>query len=229
MARITDFGGEGFCEMTDWYRRETWTKNDEAQFFAKLGRAWKTSRSQYLKIQAMTLIATRRKELLRIAEMLLMKVLSDHPDDRTEISSTYSSLGAIYQIQGDYDRALEYFKRSMDYETGFPNVRTGSNVCFAEVVVQSGKTELYNEAEQILLTEINAKGLKWPYQDYIVYSLLSIISKFNGDHAQATRYAGLAEENANAKTNTLWNPRKNKLGLVENRIEWLDKLVSADR
>lgn len=212
-------------KMTDWYRRKTWTKADEEEFLAKLGRARKTGRSQYLRIQAITLIDTRKKNLLPVAEMLLNKVLTDYPEDRTEISMTYCSLGSIFQIKGDFDRALAYFRKSIDFERTFPNVRTGSHISFAEVVVHAGKTELYEEAEQLLLTEINADGMKWPSQNYRMYSLLSVILRFRGDDEQAALCAELAEANANAKTNTLWNPQKRKLGIVENTIGWLDKLV----
>ena len=59
--------------MTDWYRRKTWTKIDEEEFFAKLGRARKDGRAQYLKIQAIELLYTNDKKLLVVAETLLKK------------------------------------------------------------------------------------------------------------------------------------------------------------
>ena len=36
----------------DWYRRKSWTKSDQEEFFAKLKKAKKHKRAQYLKIQA---------------------------------------------------------------------------------------------------------------------------------------------------------------------------------
>ena len=47
--------------MTDWYRRKTWTKRDEKEFFGKLGRATKDNRAQYLRVQARELIETEGK------------------------------------------------------------------------------------------------------------------------------------------------------------------------
>lgn len=211
--------------MTDWYRRETWTKSDDEEFFAKLRRAREDNRAQYLKIQAITLIDTGKRELLPAAEMLLNKILTDYSVHRVQISQSYSSLGTIFRIRGDYEKALDYYRKSMNFEKVFPNVQTGSDVHFAEVVVQAGKTELFDDAEKILLTKVNADELKWPFQDYLVYSLLSVITRFKGDHEQAAVYAELAEVNAKAKTNKLWNSRKNKLGTVKSRIEWLDRLV----
>lgn len=86
--------------MTDWYRRKTWTKTDEQEYFAKLGRARKDGRAQYLTIQAIELIETKDKTLLSVAEMLLNKILEDYPDYRIEISQTYNSLGEIYKLKG---------------------------------------------------------------------------------------------------------------------------------
>lgn len=44
--------------MREWYRRKTWTETDEKEFFKKLNQAHKSSRAQYLKVQAIELIAT---------------------------------------------------------------------------------------------------------------------------------------------------------------------------
>ena len=47
--------------MAEWYRRKSWTKTDEEEFFAKLARARKDGRAQYLKIQAIELVETEDK------------------------------------------------------------------------------------------------------------------------------------------------------------------------
>ena len=65
--------------MTDWFRRKAWTKMDEEEFFIKLGRARKDSRPQYLKIQAIELVSTKNKDLLKVAESLLNKLLTEYP------------------------------------------------------------------------------------------------------------------------------------------------------
>jgi len=50
--------------MTDWFRRKSWTKIDEEQYFKKLNRARNDSRPQYLKIQAIELVETKDPKLL---------------------------------------------------------------------------------------------------------------------------------------------------------------------
>ena len=67
--------------MTDWYRRKTWTKTDEEEYFDRLGRARKDGRAQYLRVQAIELIETKEDNLLSVAETLLNKILTDYPDN----------------------------------------------------------------------------------------------------------------------------------------------------
>jgi len=86
-------------KMAEWYRRKTWTKIDEEEYFAKLGRARKNGRGQYLQIQAIELIETKDKYLLSVAERLLNRILTDYPENRSQKSQTYNSLGEIYALR----------------------------------------------------------------------------------------------------------------------------------
>ncbi len=209
----------------EWYRRKSWTKADEDEFFVRLGRARKDGRAQYLKIQALELIYTRNPKLLTVAESLLNKLLTDYPDDRIQRSQTFNSLGTIYRSRGDYEKALSYFKKGVDFELEFPNVISGVHLSYAELVVETERTECYDEVEELLLADMKGSGLLFPANAYTIASVLAVISAHKGDEDSARFYADLAEKNASAKTNTLWNPRKKHLGLVEKRKGWLDGLV----
>ncbi len=209
--------------MTDWYRRRTWTKTDEEEYFTKLERARKDGRAQYLRIQAIELIQTRDKNLLSVAETLLNKILIDYPSNRIEKSEVYNSLGEIYKIRKDYKTALEYFQKSLDYEKDFPNVITTAYLNFSETVVRAKKIELYDKVETLLKEEIDKDTLKFPIQNYIIYSVMTLISKHKGNFEQAKIYADLAEKNATTQTNSLWNLKKKMVGIVKDRIKWLDK------
>lgn len=211
--------------MTDWYRRKTWTEKDEIEYFAKLGRARKEGRAQYLKIQAIELIETKNKNLLTVAEALLNKILTDYPDNKFERSSTYNNLGVIYKLRDNYETALHYFQKSLDYEKEYPKVITTSYLDFAETVIRAEKTELYESVFQLLSKKLNENSFTFPNQYYITYSVMSVISMHKGEFEQAKVFADLADKFATAQTNSLWNPRKNKIGVVKERVTWLDKLV----
>jgi tetratricopeptide (TPR) repeat protein len=208
--------------MTDWYRRKTWTKTDEEEYFAKLSRARKDGRPQYLKIQAIELVETKDLKLLDIAELLIQKLFTDYPDDKLERSSSLETLGDIYKLRQQFDRAIEFYKKAIDFEEIYPNVQTQAYLEFSELVVKHKIQDHYDFAEQIVSKRI--KGSIFPIEKYKAFSILSIISSFKGDKAKAEEFAVFADKNASAETSGL---RYHKyLGIVKERDSLLDRLVN---
>lgn len=206
--------------MKDWFRRKTWTNTDEEEFFAKLKRARNDGRVQYLKIQAIELVETRKDELLDVAEVLLNKVLVEYPEDRFEKSSVLNTLGEIYKLRENYEKALDYYKQSLDFEIVYPRVITSSYLDFSELVVKTANKSLYETAEALLESKLEKQF--FPVAKYKMYSILSIINRENGNLEKAKFYSDLAEKNANEETSGL---RYHKfLGVVTERDSWLDKL-----
>jgi len=209
--------------MTDWYRRKTWTKIDEDEFFAKLGRARKDGRAQYLKIQAIELISTKNKELLEVAKILLNKMLTEYPNDDFNKGSALHTLGNIYRELNDYEIAIDYYKQALDFEQVYPNVRTQAYLDYSELVIKTGKIEKYDDVENTLLERYS--GLLFPIEKYKVNSILSIINSYKNRPDKAKHYAELAEKNATAEISEL-RYHKN-LGVVKGRENWLDKLIES--
>jgi tetratricopeptide (TPR) repeat protein len=164
----------------------------------------------------MELIETNNDELLAVAEILLNKILIDYPDNKIEKSHVFNSLGEIYERKEDYEKGLEYFKKSLSFEKEFPNVITTAYLNFSENVIKTKKIELYDEVEKLLLEEIEKDTLKFPIQNYIIYSILSEVSDFKGNIDKTKYYSALAEESATTEINGLWNPKKRKFGIVKN-------------
>ncbi len=206
--------------MTDWYRRKNWTKSDEEEFFAKLGRARKDGRAQYLKIQAIELMYTDDKKLLSVAEILLNKMLIEYPDDTFNKGSALHTLGNIYKKLDDYKNAIDYYKQAMDFEQMFPNVKTQAYLDYSELIIKTNNTEKFIDVESILLERYS--GLLFPIEKYKVNSILSIINKYNNRLNEAKQYAELAEENADCEISGL---RYHKtLGVVKGKENWLEIL-----
>jgi hypothetical protein len=107
----------------------------------------------------------------------------------------------------------------------FPNVIWGASLSFAEIVVEENRTEFYDEVQETLLAEIENGGLIFPSQWYTIASVLTVIYASKGDAPKAIFYADIANRNATATANTLWNARKRNLGLVEKRNGRLDRKV----
>jgi len=207
--------------MTDWFRKKTWTQTDEEEFFAKLKRARKDGRAQYLKIQAIELVETKNKILLKVAEELLSKMLTEYPNDNFEKGSALHTLGDIYKLQENYKKAISYYKQAFDFEKVYPNVRTQAYLDYSELIVKTGDTASFDKVEQVLLERLPT--LMFPLEKYKATSLLSIINKSKNKDDEARHFADLAEQNANAETSGL---RYHKyLGVVNARDTLLDHLV----
>jgi len=66
----------------DWFRRSTWTAQDEADFQANLGRSRSIfHKEQYLRIQAARLAAVGSEPLIEAALRLLDQLISQFPHD----------------------------------------------------------------------------------------------------------------------------------------------------
>jgi len=208
---------------TDWYRRKSWSKTDEEEFFAKLSRARKDGRAQYLKIQAIELVDTKKPKLLQVAKELLSKVLNEYPDDNFNKGAVYHTFGNIFQLENNIEKALEYFKNAVDFEKTYPNVITQSYLDYAEIVVKNQYKDLYPVAEEMLENKIS--GLLFPNEKYIAFSLLAIINFYNSKAEIGKKYAEMANENANAETSGL---RYHKyLGIVLERDSLIDKVTKS--
>ncbi len=211
--------------MTDWYRRKTWTKTDEKEYFAKLNRARKDGRAQYLKIQAIELIDTKNENLIIVAESLLNKYFDEFPEDNFNKSSCLGQLGEIYSLRNDYLKAIEYFKKAIEFEKVYPNVTTQATIKLSEIVIENNIVAEYKYVEKILTNKINSKsGLAFNNEKYIVYSILSIINNENGNKKIAKEYAEIAELNTNLESSGFTYHKK--LGIVTKRNSILDEKVN---
>lgn len=205
----------------DWYRRTTWTKNDEKEFFEKLNRARKYNHHQYLKVQAIELIDTLDDNFLDTAEFLLKKALKDYPDERIGTSQCYNSLGTIYERKGDVSKALKYYKKSLAFEESFPNVITNTYLDYSELVVKNKLVEEYNNVIQLLIPKVELSI--FPLAKYIMASCLAAIFESQEKIEEALKYKEIAEINAAKETTELRYHKK--LRVVKKRTSWLDKLL----
>jgi tetratricopeptide (TPR) repeat protein len=209
--------------MADWFRRKSWTPTDEVEFFKKLNRARKDGRAQYLKIQAIELVHPMDHALLKVAEDLLNKMLTEYPDDKFNRVSALHTLGNIYKLRGNYQEAKDYYKQAFDFEKVYPNVITEAYLDYSELVIKTHDTTSFDEVEEILLERHSR--LIFPIEKYKVNSLLSIINKHRDRHDEAKRFAELANQSANAETSGLKYHKY--LGVVKGRDNWLGKRVQG--
>jgi tetratricopeptide (TPR) repeat protein len=208
--------------MIDWFRKKTWAKDDEEHFFTKLSRARKNGRPQYLKIQAIELLYTKDNKLLNIAKELLQKVLDDYPDNNLEKSSVYKTFGDIFLLEKNLEKAIEYYRKAIDFEKVYPNVKTNSDIIYSKLIIKNQLTNEYFNVEKILEEKIS--GLLFPIDKYKVFSMLAILNYYNSNIQTAKEYALLANENAQAETSGLSYHKH--LGIVSERDDFFDRIIN---
>ena len=210
--------------MSDWFRNETWTPEIREFFFAKLKRARKEGRPQYLRIQAVHLIATKHNDLLTVAEELLNQLLTEYPDNRLEKASTLSHLGEIHEHRGNTENAIEYYRKAMDFERIFPNVTTSAYLHYSELIVKTNQVDKFKKVEKILKKRMPNQS--FPLEKYKTYLLLAIIMKSQGETEKAKEYTEIAEQNAKMETSG-FRYHKNLDLVVERELE-LEKILSSN-
>ncbi|MFT3796521.1 tetratricopeptide repeat protein [Flavobacterium sp.] len=208
--------------MTEWYRRKTWTEIDEEEFFAKLSKTRKDGRAQYLKIQAIELVETENEKLLKVAESLLNKMLTEYPDDSFNKSTALKILGDIYSKIGNENIAIEYYKRAIDFEKIYPNVKTQAYLNYAELIVKLNYTSQYDQLKNILLERQNT--MVFPIEKFKVNFILSVMYEFQGINNLAQIHAELAEKNASEETSGFTYHKK--LGILQDKETWLKKVFN---
>ncbi len=209
----------------EWYRKKSWSITDEKDFFERLGGARKSSRPQYLKIQAIELLTTDQPRLLDVAESLLLKYLKEFPDESFHRSSVLHALGDIENRRQNSLKALNYFDLALSAEREFPQVKTQAYLDYSEIVIKTKNVDLFGRVKELLMDRMD--GLLFPIEKYKIFSILSVMSQHDGDAAKSKEFAEFADQNATAETSGL---RYHKhLGLVEERDSWLDRLVKSPR
>ena len=165
---------------------------------------------------------TKDNKLLNIAKELLQKVLDDYPDNNLEKSSVYKTFGDIFLLEKNLEKAIEYYRKAIDFEKVYPNVKTNSDIIYSELIIKNKLTNEYLNVEKILEEKIS--GLLFPIDKYKVFSMLAILNYYNSNIQTAKGYALLANENAQAETSGL---RYHKhLGIVSERDDFFDRIIN---
>ena len=201
----------------DWYRRKTWTKTDEEEFFIKLKRSrGQHNKAQYLRIQAGYLEDKYPVESLRLLDMLV----NDFPE-QSQLSQTFLQKAHCFISISKNDEAINFFRKVLEQEKIFPNALTQGYLDFPLFIVANELKELFNEAKEILLK--NTKRLMFPVDRYRYHTALAIIEWEFRNIVEAKEHAILANEASKEKKSGFrYHP---EVGLVEKKSKKIQKLL----
>lgn len=122
-----------------------------------------------------------------------------------------------YAALGDHDKAIEFYRKTLEREEEFPNVVTSTFVDYPVFVISHERFDLFPEIEDILTK--NKSPLDFPIRLYKYNMCLAIIADFKGENKMAAMYARNALSAAKQEHSGFrYHP---KLGLVKE----LDKKI----
>lgn len=214
------------CYMDAWYRKQTWTKKNEQDFF----RHWVKCRTafnkaQYLKLQAYELYDAHNKKNFNGILSLLDKYFNDFPDDRFFRGACLHLYGRVYYDKKNYDKALFYYRKAAYQESEYAQVISGAWIDYARIILLRNSTDLYDEAEKFVLSQYNS--LLFPIEIYKANAILAIVRYSRGDYENAGKYKSLACEAVLAKEPILKN--LGKIGLVTQKDKFLERAMRKIR
>jgi tetratricopeptide (TPR) repeat protein len=212
----------GVEKMADdeWFRNSRWELEDQNAFFERLSRSrGNNNKAQYARIKALSLARSGNKYLVIGAKDLLKRIIQEWPD-RSELASCYLQLAECEELLGNLESTVDWYRKSLQQEKIYPNVRTMAWTQFPLFVVKNHLRKHYGESLKIL-SEFEP-DFTFPKDQFVVFAVRSLIASENGDHQNARENAEKALQLAGVKDSGLrYHP---KVGLVEDQQEIINRL-----
>jgi tetratricopeptide (TPR) repeat protein len=198
----------------DWYRNTEWNDEIEETFFSRLKRT--RDKSQYLRIQACTILSTHPHVALRLLDQYFN--LGEHFD----LAQAYVDCADAYLAIGEVDRSIKCYESALDREKIYPQVKTNAYLDFPFVVAINNLEPYYLKCINIL-TENNSR-LKFPIDFFLWHAAYALIHLDLGNISEAKKHSTSALEFAKKDHSGFrYHPG---VGLVGDKYEDIrDKLV----
>lgn len=173
----------------DWYRGRTWSKTDEAEFYARLKRSrGDRNKSQYLRIQASYLAeAGLHAQAIRLLDDLLKNYPSPH-----ELSMARLQRARAFSALNLKEEALSDFRLSIAAQRDIPNVRTNCWLDLPWFIVKNRRVDLYPEALSTLDEFADKIELMFAISRYQFATVRALIHADRGEIIMAREFAELA-------------------------------------
>ncbi len=177
----------------DWYRKATWSLEDQKDFFDHLSRATGSSeKAEYLRKQAYCLQTQASPPNNEAALLLLEQLIKEFPDP-AQIGLAYLQKAKCYEDMGQVDQALQAYREAVKLsKSGAGNYGTDAPLHFGIFVVKHRLIEHYNEVLESL--EGTEPILLFPFARYMACATMSLIVDDTGMKDKAREYAVKALE-----------------------------------
>lgn len=197
-----------------WYRRRTWSREDQAAFFDRLKRSRSGfHKAQYCRIQAYEL---QQAGYFNDAIGLLDYLMAEWPHD-AELAVIYHQKAACLERLGDKTAALAAYRQAFDAQRKKPSVLTNAHLGFALLAASTPFPNCYDEALSVL-NEFRMHS-PFPIQEFEAAAARALIADARAEREEAKRQAATALEAATREHSGF--SRHANVGLVKNVGEGL--------
>jgi tetratricopeptide (TPR) repeat protein len=174
----------------DWFRAETWSKEDQDEFDRRLARARPASRPQFVRIQATHLLGTGRPELLRASLKLFDRVIGEYADN-VQSGFARSQRAECLSALGEWPSAVDAFRLAIAAEKEFPNVRTDAYLSFAYKTAVRDERSLFEEVSRVCRDHAS-ESRPFPVQKFRWHAVQAWFGDVDGNAEVAAREAAAA-------------------------------------
>ena len=175
--------------MTDieWYRQSDWTPVTAAEFERRLAKS-RAQRSEYLRIQALTLAGTKRSEFATAAIELAQRFL-ELKKTGVGVAQAHATIAQAHATLGQVDAAVAAYRLAVDAEHAQPNVRGCHYLDFTWFVAKRTLISQFDEVLAVTQRNMDQRDLMFPANQYRYFGALALISGALGDKDNARRMA----------------------------------------
>jgi tetratricopeptide (TPR) repeat protein len=194
---------------SEWYRCISWTSTEQAEFEARLKRSRGAFyKAQYLRIQAVTLLATGSPALVPSALALVARLLREYPDEEQLLART--TRAECLARLGRWDEALDAYRVALDWERTHSGHHAEAYLDFVHLILYLERRDLYGEAEGVL--DAFGGTELFPVSGFRFAAARALLAEYAGDRSRAIRWAQTAlEAAARTESGLRYHP---DLGLV---------------
>ena len=147
-----------------------------------------SGRAQYLRIKGLELTGSSKKAVRQAGRELLRRVLTQHPDDRLQVTMAHAELADSLACDGDLTQAAEHYRQAMEGEDNFV---AHADLGLVEVIVRAEWADQYDEALEVLLGSDASKD-PFPATRFRWNLVAARLTSRRGDHDDAKELAKLA-------------------------------------
>ncbi len=214
----------------DWYRNKTWNPQIEVEFEARLEKARRLNKAQYIRIQAEEIKDHDQNVAIRLFNRVLDEYKND--GDGLQYQFSLSALGEIYLESGEYKKAEDCFRQLQNtpegrYGHGFKHGVDGSDVKLVKTIIYSKQVDKYQEMYTLVKKhDVQMDFLKSLKFDFVYHA--SILCYEMGKLDEAKEYAQMAVELLNDPIPSAYrHPGVGDIKLKGGEVELLNKILKS--